>query len=549
MIRTALVGIVTLVPALAQATKPWKPHPIHVIQGVPLKPEDIKPYFPPKLAPEPPIEPSDVKVVEISVPEAIIQIRPWSSPMVGNAIQKARLPVKGVVKTTRGGCSSKVWYALEPFGYLCGREANPTDKPASTESVLQVKDGSRLPFQYVMILVKDEEFMPMWTTIEDLKKGAEPERQLKKGDTVAIDKPYKWDGEDYWIAVDGKVIKKKNAVLMGGGAEWHGVEITDATHLPFGWITPDKASVFAAPPDKGQGNQKAKADTTLPRRTRVDIVDEKLVGKKKWLKVTIAEAAPVETFGNIIAEHNKPPAKKGDETEDNTPANLPEMWVSAESVNEVRKLDRPKTVAEGIEKWIDVDLGEQVLVTYEHDKPTFATLVSSGRAIATPMGTYPVWAKVSAITMKNQAYEDKFYYVNKVPWSTFFQWHNAIHGAYWHDRFGVSKSHGCVNTAPLDARHIFEWVSPPLPPGWTGLRPLDLLQSPHVVVRNSHMAKQFRQDRPIGPPDRSLEAERVEEAEKRRADEATAAATPAPGTAPAPSVVPPPSPQAPSPQP
>src|SRR5262249_47844968 len=130
----------------------------------------------------------------------------------------------------------------------------------------------------------------------------------------------------------------------------------------------------------------------------------------------------------------------------------------------------------------------------------------------------------SAITMKNQPYEDKPYYVNKVPWSTFFQWHNAIHGAYWHDRFGVTKSHGCVNVAPMDAKHVFEWVSPPLPAGWTGLRPLELLQSPHVVVRNSHMGKrEFRQDRPIGPPDRSLEGQRLEEAEARRAQEAAGA--------------------------
>jgi hypothetical protein len=211
------------------------------------------------------------------------------------------------------------------------------------------------------------------------------------------------------------------------------------------------------------------------------------------------------------------------------------MWVSAEAVNEVRKLERPQTVAEGVTKWIDVDLGEQVLVLYEADRPVYATLVSSGRAIATPMGTYPVWAKVSAITMKNQPYEDKEYFVNKVPWSTFFQWHNAIHGAYWHDRFGITKSHGCVNVAPLDARHVFEWVTPPLPPGWTGLRPLELLQSPTVVVRNSHMKNQFRQDRPIGPPDRELESQRVVEAEQRRAEEAAqapAAAQPPSGAQP-----------------
>src|SRR5262249_60634975 len=117
-----------------------------------------------------------------------------------------------------------------------------------------------------------------------------------------------------------------------------------------------------------------------------------------------------------------------------------------------------------------VDRGERVVVRYEGEKPVYATLTSSGRAIPTPRGNYPVWAKVTSISMKSQPYEDKAYFVNKVPWVLFFQAHNAVHGAYWHDRFGVSKSHGCVNVSPLDAQHLFEWLGPGLPPRWTGDR-------------------------------------------------------------------------------
>jgi lipoprotein-anchoring transpeptidase ErfK/SrfK len=538
--RFVIVLAVAAASTVASA-KPWKPHPIHVIPGVPMRAEDIKPYVPPNLAPEPEPEPSEVKVVEVTAPEAVIEIRPWASPMVGNAIKGARLPVKGVAKSTKGGCSARVWYALEPFGWLCGHEARPTAEPATTESVLKVRQGSRLPFQYVMVLVKEGDKVPMWASLDDMKNGAEPERQLERGDTIAVEKSYNWDDEKYWINVDGKVIPAKGSAMMGNGAEWHGIEVSDKTPLPFGWVTPDKASLYGAPPEGKPG----KPDGVLERRTRVNIVDERMVGKKKWLKITVADPPPAPTVGNIMAEAAKKKAAAATNapsdagaatsaTEDNTVANMPEIWVSADAINEVRLLEHPKTIPAEIKKWIDVDLGEQVLVTYENDKPTFATLVSSGRAIATPMGTYPVWAKVSAITMKNQPYEDKEYFVNKVPWSTFFQWHNAIHGAYWHDRFGVTKSHGCVNTAPLDARRIFEWVAPPLPPGWTGLRPLDLLQSPHVVVRNSHAKKEFRQDRPIGAPDRSLEAQRLEEAETARAAAAAQAAqAQAPGGTPA----------------
>jgi lipoprotein-anchoring transpeptidase ErfK/SrfK len=530
MIRTTpfiLVAALASFPAHAK----WHAHKIHVTPGVPMRAADIKPYEPPHLDPEPPLEPSTVKAVEVTPLEAMILIRPWSSPMVGNAIRGAKLPVKGVVKSNGRGCSGKVWYALEPFGYLCSREAEPTDDAPSTDAVLKVRDGERLPFHYVMVFVKDEEKLPMWGSLDELKNGTEPERQLKKGDTIAVEKTYSWDNEKYYVSVDGKVIPAKGAGWMGGGSEWHGIEISDELAQPFGWITPDLAKVFAAPVEKGL---KTPAIAALPRRTRVAIADDKTLGEGKkqvrWLRVTVLDAPPQLADAAAQKKAAEAQAKAAAAQKKSHEAPLPttppegaELWLLASDVNEVRKLEVPATVSPGVTKWIDVDLGEQVLVAYEGPKPVFATLVSSGRAIPTPMGTYPVWAKVSAITMKNQPYEDKEYFVHKVPWSTFFQWHNAIHGAYWHDKFGVSKSHGCVNVSPLDARHVFEWVTPPLPPGWTGLRPLDLLQSPTVVVRNSHAKKQFRQDRPIGPPDKQLEADRLEEAEKRRADEAAAA--------------------------
>ena len=71
--------------------------------------------------------------------------------------------------------------------------------------------------------------------------------------------------------------------------------------------------------------------------------------------------------------------------------------------------------------------------------------------------------------------------------------------------------------APLDARHLFEWLSPVLPAAWTGYRAPNLLDSPTVHVRNSHEKVELVQERPIGPPDKELEAQKLEDAEARRA--------------------------------
>jgi len=141
--------------------------------------------------------------------------------------------------------------------------------------------------------------------------------------------------------------------------------------------------------------------------------------------------------------------------------------------------------------------------------------------------------------MKSQEYDDIPYYVNRVPWVMFFQAHNALHGAYWHDRFGVTKSHGCANLAPKDAKYLFDWLEPALPNGWTSVRYWDLTQAPVAHVHDTHKAKDMVQERNIGPPDKTDEADRVLQAVARReakereltaAAEAGTMVTPAPGS-------------------
>ena len=56
-----------------------------------------------------------------------------------------------------------------------------------------------------------------------------------------------------------------------------------------------------------------------------------------------------------------------------------------------------------------------------------------------------------------------------VPWIQYFASGYALHGAYWHDVFGIPRSHGCVNLAPIDARVAFRWTDPPVPEGWHGV--------------------------------------------------------------------------------
>lgn len=70
------------------------------------------------------------------------------------------------------------------------------------------------------------------------------------------------------------------------------------------------------------------------------------------------------------------------------------------------------------------------------------------------------------ITMRRGASD---FELRDVPWIQYFAAGYALHGAYWHDVFGTPRSHGCVNLAPIDARYVFMWTDPPVPPGWHGI--------------------------------------------------------------------------------
>lgn len=121
-------------------------------------------------------------------------------------------------------------------------------------------------------------------------------------------------------------------------------------------------------------------------------------------------------------------------------------------------------------KWLRIDLAEQTLVAYEGDTPVFATLVSAGREPHhTQKGVFRIYAKTIHSTMRGTGWAD--YVAEEVPWVMHFFEGQALHGAYWHDQFGIEKSHGCINLSPADAKWIFEWMPPALPEGWHTLLP------------------------------------------------------------------------------
>lgn len=123
------------------------------------------------------------------------------------------------------------------------------------------------------------------------------------------------------------------------------------------------------------------------------------------------------------------------------------------------------------DKAIVVDLASQMLTAYEKDRVVYMTRISSGVRLSeggfsTPKGLFRIVNKRPCRHMSNPP--DQFgsgFDLPGVPWVSYFTLGGiALHGAYWHNNFGIPSSHGCINMAPQAAKWIYRWTLPTVPP-------------------------------------------------------------------------------------
>jgi lipoprotein-anchoring transpeptidase ErfK/SrfK len=152
------------------------------------------------------------------------------------------------------------------------------------------------------------------------------------------------------------------------------------------------------------------------------------------------------------------------------------FWVRTDHVRIAELPPIPVSVASD-ERWIFVHLPSQTLVAMIGATPAYATLVSSGRESEdeaqdhrTPPGEWTIREKHVTTTMDGDgtAAGDLPYSIEDVPYVMYFEGSYALHGAFWHRNYGVRKSHGCVNLAPLDAKYLFAFTGPTVRTGWHG---------------------------------------------------------------------------------
>jgi hypothetical protein len=217
---------------------------------------------------------------------------------------------------------------------------------------------------------------------------------------------------------------------------FHGLPLSDAVGLPVVFVQTKNAMLYEGDPVRGG----LRPGRRLGYREAVAITGESAkVGKLRYLKT-----------------------RSGD-------------WLRDERLVKVDRIVEPRRGSVAARRWIDVSILKQTLVAYEGENPVFVTLVSTGvdgirdakTSRATIQGHFLIHTKHVSVTMSSDEVGDEFD-LRDVPYVQYFTEGYALHAAYWHDGFGLPRSHGCINVSPLDARWLFGWTDPPVPAAWHG---------------------------------------------------------------------------------
>lgn len=283
---------------------------------------------------------------------------------------------------------------------------------------------------------------PPGTPTSDLDRvGGLVAQWLEKDFFISIDRSTSAAGERFYRTIRGWYVPAQY-VSDVEGPTYHGLIIEPDMPLPIGFVGRGRPTTYI----RGAGRALVESGR-IARQSHRFLRDKEKVGAVEYWVTTDGQYVRAHNFG--VAEEQDPP---------------------------------PGVPPDG--KWIQIDLSDQLLVAYQGRRPVFAALVSTGKeGFETPAGSYAILSKHVSATMDGITEADGAYSIEDVPWTMFFSDNFAIHGAFWHNRFGMTKSHGCVNMSPIDAQWIFEWSEPRVPEGWHGAMSSPLQPGTPVLIR------------------------------------------------------------------
>jgi len=376
--------------------------------------------------------------VEILNPNQPLQTRPsGESARRGAAAAGVRLPV---YTSRRGPGCEKDWLMVGPVAWVCEDEVRVTPQPAVPPRGAPRLLSDGLPYRYYFV---GQYGTLGYAKLAEAEEGA-PDAQLDPGFAVAVVRVAdKVAGDPFGLTTRGIWLPLRD-LTPAREQLFSGTELPEG-RLDVGWVYTDSAPVHDRP-----GGTTIRGEVRT-RFEAIHVLEQKTHHGRKWYRIGEAR------------------------------------WLSDRHARVPTPASPPAQIRPG-ERWIDVDLENQIVTAYEGDRPVFATLTSTGKGRegseqATPRGEFRIWVKLRSSDMDNLENEEanRYYAIQDVPWVMYFEKGYGLHGTFWHRSFGRIQSHGCVNLAPLDAQRLFYWTSPRLPAGWTAALPTPY--EPGTLVR------------------------------------------------------------------
>ncbi len=303
----------------------------------------------------------------------------------------------------------------------------------------------------------------------------------------------------FGITVDMRLIPTTK-VKPDTGSPFHGVEITEGMHMPLAWVVAQNATTFQLV----KGKDEVRSAEQVPHRVLVPLSGTARIKAGKRYYQTLKDKTrwlPAEALAIVHPPDAWPePAEKG------------QKWIDISIAQQVLTLYEGKKakyatlISSGRDRFGDPEkdlttpLGDFRLqskhIAAAMDSEENSTVSGGQRSHAPSLddeakATIDRLKKAKAAGKKLGAEDERRYKniekgrhpeygvtrrrgaagfeLRDVPWIQYFSKGFALHGAYWHDVFGVPRSHGCVNLAPIDARLVFNWTDPPVPEGWHGI--------------------------------------------------------------------------------
>jgi lipoprotein-anchoring transpeptidase ErfK/SrfK len=305
---------------------------------------------------------------------------------------------------------------------------------------------------------------------------------------------------DFAVTVDLRLIPTTK-VKPDAGSPFHGVELKPDFPLPFCFVNKRDVTTYKLIKDRDEarpaepiprraivplsGNARIKAGKrfyqTAKDKTRwLPADDISIVANppswpefaekgEKWVDISLRQQTLVlyegkqARYATLVSTGRD---RLGDpKTSLATPQGT--FRVRSKHISAAMDSEENSSVAGGTRANTQSGLGPEARATIERLKQAQAEGKKLGeddrrRLLNVEKGRHPEYG----ITMRRGS---ENFELRDVPWIQYFAAGYALHGAYWHDVFGIPRSHGCVNLSPIDARIVFMWSDPPVPEGWQGI--------------------------------------------------------------------------------